>query len=29
LKTFSHPIHSAARSKPPIPENNDPCLKMV
>ena len=25
-KRFSHPIHSAARSKPPIPENSDPCV---
>ena len=23
---LSHPIHSAAKSKPPMPENNDPCV---
>lgn len=28
-KTFVHPIHSAARSKPPIPLNKLPCVNFL
>ena len=28
-KTFVHPVHSAARSKPPIPLNKLPCVNFL